>query len=133
MPTLFWRIVEQLLMIDGNPTTESMRRWRVLVAILLLGFGLHILWACGLFKPIGIEGFVTAQDLRAITSRLDVAANQTQEVQDRLLKKSILDTRILQCNAASKRYFTDRLQEQLDEYYTLNKRAFVVPNCAELN
>jgi hypothetical protein len=130
---IFWRIVEQLLMMDGEPLPESMRRWRMLVALLLLGFGLHICWACGLFKPFGIDGFVTAVDLRAITNRLDTAAGATDAVQDRLLKKSIVDTRILQCNAASKRYFTDRLQEQLDEYYASNKRSFNLPTCEELN
>jgi hypothetical protein len=133
VPTFIWKVVEQLLMIDGQSSPGSMVRWRVLVAILLLGFGMHILWACGMFKPFGIDGFVTAADLRSITAKLDTAASTSSEVQDRLLKKSILDTRILQCNAASKRYFTDRLNEQLDEYYAVNKRGFNLPTCQELN
>jgi hypothetical protein len=132
MTTTFWHLVEKLLMIDDeNPA--AMRQWRVLVAMCLLAFFVHILAACGVLKWMGVDGFAQAKELTTITQRLDAAATQTADIQDRLLQKAIVDVRIQQCAATSKRYYTDHLRELTEEYYRLNKRSFAVPDCEALN
>ena len=103
-----------------------------MVALFLIGFATHVMWACGWFSPFGLGGFAQSKDLQKISDRLDTAAAATLEVQDRLLKKSIVDTRILQCNAQQKRFFSERLQDQLEEYFRLNKRTYDLPNCEDL-
>ena len=119
------------MMDDSSPS--AMRQWRVLVAMCIIAFFVHILAACGLLKFMGIDGFANTKEMATITQRLDAAAGQTAEIQDRLLQKTIIDVRIQQCAATSKRYFTDRLRELADEYYRLNKRSFAVPDCEALN
>lgn len=128
----FWRFVEMLLMIDdSNPA--AMRQWRILVALCLLGFAIHIAIACGYLKFMGLDGFADGKQLTEIAQRLGVAASQTADIQDRLLQKAIIDVRIQQCAATSKRYFTDHLRELTEEYYQTNKRPFDVPSCEALN
>lgn len=128
----FWGLMETLLMIDDdNPVAQ--RRWRMTVAMVLLFFLIHVLASYGLLRFIGVEGFVQNSELRVISNRLDVAANTANDIQDRLLQKSIIDVRIQQCGAIQKRYFTDRLRELTEEYYQTNKRGFDVPSCEALN
>ena len=120
-----------LLAIDDTP--QGMRRWRLLVGTSIAVFGLFILWALGLGSHLGLSsGFAHASDLTDIKNGIQKAADVADEVKLRLLKKSIVDTRILQCNADSKRYYTQRLEELTDEYYADTKSVFVVPDCGDL-
>lgn len=125
MVTSLWRLLEMILMIDDD-SPAALRRWRTTVAMLMLFFLVHALGAYGLLKFVGIDGFARNVELINVTGRLS-------DIQDRLLQKSIIDVRIQQCAASSKRYFTDHLRELTDEYWRVNKRGFDVPTCEALN
>jgi hypothetical protein len=132
MVQIFWRVAEMLLMIDDkNP--NSTRQWRVLVSMMMVGVIVHILWACGGLKFIGIDGFAQSVEVKAITARLDQTAAAIAEVQNRQLETAITDTRIAQCNAITKRFYTDHLRDLADEYFRQNKRPYEIPRCDELN
>lgn len=132
MAQIFWRIAEMLLMIDDkNP--NSTRQWRVLVSMMILAMAVHILWACGGLKFIGIEGFAQSAEVHALAIQINQTGQAVIDVQNRQLETAITDTRIAQCNAQAKRFYTDRLRELMEEYYRTNKRAYDVPRCDELN
>jgi hypothetical protein len=125
------QLLEILFMIEDTP--QSHRRWRLLVSMFLLAFLFHVGWACGYFSSLGLgNGFVKASDIVRIQLGIDTAANIAQDVQMKLLKKSIIDTRILQCKADSKRYFTQRLDDLMDEYYDATKKTYALPSCTDL-
>jgi hypothetical protein len=126
------KLVRMLIMVDADDP-PSMRRWRFLVAICILAFAIHVVWACGLLQTFGIDGFAQNHDLKGIGVKLDAAASDSARVQERLLEKSIIDVRIQQCNATSKRFYTDHLRELTDYYYNMNHRTFEMPDCQDLN
>lgn len=132
MVQAFWRIAEMLLMVDDkNP--NSTRQWRVLVSMMILAMVVHILWACGGLKFIGIEGFAQSAEVHALAAQITTTGQAVIDVQNRQLETAITDTRIAQCNAQAKRFYTDRLRELMEEYYRTNKRPYDVPRCDELN
>lgn len=114
------------MMEDISPAAQRNRAWRIAVGMSILFLLAQVAASYGLLRFAGIEGFAQARDINDIRAR-------TTDIQDRLLQKSIIDVRIQQCTATSKRYFTDRLRELTDEYYSANKRAFDVPTCEALN
>ena len=127
----FLKLLTILLMLDDAP--EAQRRWRQLVSIMVAVFALHILWSCGWGAKVGLSsGFAQVTDIVEIKAQLALAADVATAVKIRLLKKSIIDTRILQCNADSKRYYTQRLEELTDEYFQDTKAIFSVPDCGDL-
>lgn len=126
------RFVEILLMVNED-TPVAQRQWRMVVALCILGFSLHIVWACGWLDYFGIPGFAQSRELIAIKQRLDAAAADSSRIQERLLQKSIIDVRIQQCNATAKRFYTDHMRELTDEYYATNHRVFDLPDCKDLN
>jgi hypothetical protein len=132
---MFDRIVKVLVilfMVDDD-TPDGKRRWQLFVSLFILMFSFHILWACGYLKVLGIGGgFAQTTDMTDIKTQLSLAANSTTDIRVRLLKHSIIEARIQQCNATTKLYFTNRLNELLDEYYVLTKIVLVVPACDDL-
>lgn len=118
-------------MTEDSPT--SVRRWRLTIGCFVIAFGLHVLWACNYGKLVGIGGgFARADDLVDIKAQLANAASTSTDVQLKLLRKSIIDTRIQQCNAKSKLFFTQHLEELLDEYDAIVKVPYKVPACEDL-
>lgn len=114
------------MMEDTSPGAQRQRAWRMAVAMSILFLLAQVAASYGLFRFAGIDGFAQARDITDIRAR-------TTEIQDRLLVKSIVDVRIQQCTASSKRWFTDRLRDLMDEYYAANKRNFDLPTCEALN
>ena len=132
IPERIWQAVEFLLMVDDS-SKINIRQWRLLIAIAVLGFAFHIVWACGWLRQFGLYGFAQESEIQAISLQLSAAAADTKEVKLSLLKQTIISTRIQQCNATSKRYFTRELERVTDEYYSIERRPFDVPKCDELN
>lgn len=127
MYAALWRFVEIILMMEDNsPSAVKQRAWRMAVAMSILFLLAQVAASYGLFRFAGVDGFAQARDITDIRTR-------TSDIQDRLLQKSIIDVRIQQCTATSKRFFSDRLRELTDEYYATNKRSFDLPTCEALN
>jgi len=57
----------------GTPIDDPRWRWSMTVSSILGLYGIHIIWACGLFALIGIplHGFVVSTDLDATRARLE--------------------------------------------------------------
>jgi len=53
-------------------------------------------------------------------------------IEIRLLEKDLLDTRVGQCTAADKSYFTDRLSTLRREYKKMTGEDWPIPECSEL-
>lgn len=125
------KVFEILFFMGDSP--QGTRQWRMLVSLFVLLFTFHIVWACGYLNAMGLgPGFAQGKDLIAIKAGVDAAGTTATDVQMKLLRKSIIDTKILECNAASKRYFTERLRELTDEYFGQTKNSFTVPDCKDL-
>lgn len=137
-PLLPWLLdkavkASEILLMVTDERRQGVRQWRLIVALCIFGFMLHIVWACGWLSYFGIEGFAQAKELKGIQQKLDVAANDAGRIQARLLEKSIIDVRIQQCQATVKRFYSEQLRELTDEYYKTNNREYQLPTCAELN
>lgn len=145
MPERLLQILDTLFMIDDKPS--SIRRWRTMMALITLGFALHIAWACGWLPPL--EGFALASDLRDGTtsvksqiSRLDervsklettvlkgqYQAQRTQlEVELRRLEQAIFDieAKIAQLNKENIRidtFYVERLKDLKGERDDVSRR-----------
>jgi hypothetical protein len=101
--------------------------------MMILALVVHVLWACGGLKFIGIEGFAQSAEVHALAAQINTTGQAVIDVQNRQLETAITDTRIAQCNAQAKRFYTDRLRELMEEYYRANKRTYELPRCDELN
>jgi hypothetical protein len=136
----FARILDILLMTEDTP--QGRRRWQLLVGIFICIFGFHVLWACGYLEKLGIgAGFAKAGDISSFAKTDDLVIIKQQliehgaamnEVQVKLLKHQIIEAKIQQCNASSKLYFTQRINELMDEYYSLTRVRFDMPACEDL-
>lgn len=125
------KAVDALFLIDDTPSTR--RQWRLLVALFILLFTFHVAWACGWLNAYGLgQGFVQGTQLEGVQRAIDLAASNAMDVKLKLMRKAIMDTRIQECKSESKRYFNQRLSEQLDEYYDLTKKVFNLPECSDL-
>lgn len=103
------------------------RRWRwtvfyallliiaVQVADLTLSWGLSPAYA----------GFQPKAEAQAGESR-------TARIELRLLEQDLLTTRIGQCQALDKTYFTQRLSELRREYQKITGQAWEIPDCSEV-
>lgn len=60
------------------------------------------------------------------------AESRTARIELRLLEQDLLTTRIGQCQAIDKRYFTERLSELRREYRKITGQRWEIPECAEV-
>lgn len=60
------------------------------------------------------------------------AETRTARIELRLLEQDLLTTRIGQCEAANKKYFTERLSELRKQYSTMTGQAWEIPLCKEV-
>lgn len=93
--------------------------------MLLIG---HILWACSLLTPLGLQGFALAGDVQTVESKVSV-------IQSELLEQRIFETRLRQCGATSteaRRFYQEKLQDLIKRYQHVSGSAYQLPACAEV-
>jgi hypothetical protein len=127
------------------PQTEAdVKRHRTYVALFIMAFGLHVLWACGYFKRFGLEGFSTVQEVTAVNQTMEIFktsitavlsehGSQLKDIQRQALEKNIVTAKQNECEATKKRYFAQRLLELNNQYLTLTGHDFHdMPACEDL-
>lgn len=139
---------ELLLATIGDASPEERARlariaFRIVVAV-------HIAWACGLLAPMGLTGFVFAQDVDSkiqsavepIRAQLGAITTQlaTQEaIQKRILAGQLAaqarDLHRLKC-ATTDDYTRARMERDIEdaqqEYRTLTGERYPLPACKDL-
>lgn len=130
----FWERVEHVasLLIAANETPQAQQRWRQVIGVCVVGFFAYALWSCGYATNYGYPGFVRINDLAPIETKLDTSAAIAEKVEVKLLKQEIMATKLLQCNAESKRYYTAELDRLCDDYLHATHSTFDVPGCKDL-
>src|SRR5487761_2031429 len=127
MTDRLWKVAEFLLAVDVNDKSQ-IRRWRLLVGLIMLLFCAHILWAAGAFQSIGLSGSASRAELQAdmasVTSQMKNQERATTKINVTLLEQAMLTATTQRCQAASKMYFTNVLLGLQDQYYALEGHAF---------
>lgn len=135
------------MLTDATPEERS----RVLRLMFRIVVAVHILWACGLLAPMGLDGFVFADDVDPkIQSALEPVRSQLGAIQAQLDKGEAIQKRILSGQLAAqfrdlnklKCSTTDehskmRMERELDEaqaeYRTLTGERYPLTPCRDLD
>jgi hypothetical protein len=121
-----------------NPT--YIRFWRGMVAVIMLGFLAHVMWACGYFEGVGLHGFLRSADITGLIAKVDGVVTtvnghgaQLNDIRVSSLESAMLEMRKEECTAHNKDYFTRNLQRMATEHWNLTQRAdFTLPQCSDL-
>ena len=119
---------------DGTDGKET-QRWRVNISIivgaLVVGNVFHVVWACGWLTMFGMTGFAQANE---VTDQKQIlAALQTNQLDTALLNSRTRQCEaIVQNNPNARQFATERLQYLLEQWQTLVKSPWRVPECSEL-
>lgn len=111
-------------------------RWAVFVSIVLLVFSFttNVVLSWG-YEPY-VEGFVRKSEYEKAEAMakqsLDRNVVSIQRIEVRLLTQDLLATRVGQCRSTDKSYFTNRLEELMQEYQMMTNREWRVPDCSQV-
>lgn len=131
---------------DASPE-ERARTYRLFFRIVV---AVHILWACGLLAPIGVQGFVFASEvddkiqsavepIRAELGQVAQKVARTEEISKRILVGQIAaqlrDLNRLRCTTSDhevRRRMERDIEEGEQEYITLTGERYPLPACKDL-
>ena len=102
------------------------------MSLLVCAFGLHVLWACGYGSAFGIEGFSRASDLNPITNTLADHGRHLDKIEINAIERSLIEARQAQCQSTRKEFFTQRLADLNQEYSSITKHNFQIPDCKDI-
>lgn len=140
-----------------NPNGNELLKWRVTVGVVAMANSVAIGGAVALALgavPILFPGFVKNTELMelksTVTAKAQTQDNTLRSLQTNQLDSKILDTRSRQCgaekakekaqaaglddsfNAGVLSFTTQRLYEELRDYYALTQQEYRLPRCNEL-
>lgn len=150
---MVWRDVLYAAVGDASPEDRARLiriAFRILVAV-------HILWACGALAPLGLDGFVFANDVspkvqeqvEPIRSEVGKLRSEVGDVKSQLSRVEDQNRRILMSQIASEirdlyrlkcttrdDHIRQRMERSLDdrqeEYRKLAKERYPLPTCKDL-
>jgi hypothetical protein len=103
-----------------NDDPETHRRWRIAVGFAVFVLSCSTLLSYGIFKPLGFQGFASAETVKSI------------EIE--LLEQRTFDTRLLHCNAStpeSRKFYAGKVQELLSKFRAAGLE-YRLPRCEEV-
>ena len=111
------------------PDVPAVIKWRLAVFATIIVIVAHAMWGHGWLSGIGLgDGYAYADSLKSV--RADVS-----QIQAALTEQRIFDLRIRQCEADTqeqKRFYTQRVQELMNEYRAITGTEYRLPACEEL-
>lgn len=131
---------------DASPE-ERARMIRIAFRIVV---AVHIVWACGFLAPVGLTGFVFAQDVDSkIQSAVEPIRAQLGQITTQLAKQEDIQRRILMSQLAAQLRDLNRLrcstsdatmrarmerdiEEAEQEYKVLSGERYPLPACKDL-
>lgn len=148
---VFCWIVRFLTPPPVNASPERLWRWRVKVAVITMSnsavTAVFIALALGA-APALFAGFTTQDKVKAVRDEFAAVQGSQQlqllQVQKNQLDTKILETRTRQCAAIKQRdkgvpgaepaleFATERIQEELDDFYRLVHQRYRLPDCSEV-
>lgn len=145
---IFTKIIEMLFFAEQSP--EAMRRWRLMVSMILLMFMICGFWAIGGLARFGLPGFLVAPIIDNRISQAIAPLHEEQVRQGSLLsflsdqvRDSLAEGKAAEIRAVSikrckshdepeRDNFTREIDRKQAEYFKLNSRYYSTPTCDQL-
>ena len=145
---MFEKVVEVLIAVDGNPAAQ--RKWRLMIAIIVLVLIVFVMWAIGSFEKFNLPGFAMSAEVDAHITRAISPVHEEQlknsqklesladQVRDSLAETKASEIRavaVKRCkekNSDQREYLNREIDRAQSEYFKLVSRYYAIPACDSL-